>query len=351
MGENRESRDRESGRGDSGNGVSDANGESGANDRNAEARYSLERAIRGGRGGFYSLIASSRAQAAAIKRYVGENIALYDFSRGNRELVEISNLLDREPGRRAYVFLNFHLALWDSGKETWSIDAVRRLNFSRNALSNRGRTLIFCMTPEADALLNRRAYDFYDYIKLFFRFEDEAETAKQEIAAARPEDQSIGVDVKIDFSLPQEELLGLAVTLGNQAEELRQKARYTDALHLCEKQREIREQVLGKDHPDTVTTYNNIGVIYYDMGDYASALEWYQKARKVFESVLGKDHPSTATTYNNIAFVYDSQGDYARALEWFQKALVVFLKRLGTDHPYTKIVRGNIDAVRQKMSE
>jgi tetratricopeptide (TPR) repeat protein len=47
------------------------------------------------------------------------------------------------------------------------------------------------------------------------------------------------------------------------------------------------------------------------------------------EKVLGKEHPHTATTYNNIAEVYDNQGDHPRALEWFHKALAINEKALG----------------------
>ncbi|MBQ7681501.1 MAG: tetratricopeptide repeat protein, partial [Oscillibacter sp.] len=73
---------------------------------------------------------------------------------------------------------------------------------------------------------------------------------------------SVGVDVAVDYTLPREELLSLAVSLGNQARELTGKARYSDALKLCEKQREIREWILGTEHPDTAASYNDIGYIY-----------------------------------------------------------------------------------------
>ena len=175
----------------------------GVKDANDAALFSLTRVLRGGKSGFYLLIASPRTQTAVIRQYAVGNVGVYDFSGEGRELLEISELMDREPGREAYVFLNFHLALWRGGE--WDIDAVRRLNFSRNALAKRNRVLIFCVTPEADALLNRKAYDFYDYIKLRFRFKDEAAPAL-EIITARPQDLSVGVDVVVEV-LDGEELL------------------------------------------------------------------------------------------------------------------------------------------------
>jgi len=70
--------------------------------------------------------------------------------------------------------------------------------------------------------------------------------------------------------------------------------------------------------------------------------EWYQKALAIDEKVLGKDHPDTATTYDNTAGVYDDQGDNAKALEWYQKALDIREKKLGPDHPYTKQTKESI---------
>ena len=54
--------------------------------------------------------------------------------------------------------------------------------------------------------------------------------------------------------------------------------------------------MLGKEHPDTAATYNNIGGVYRAQGDYAKALEYYRKANAVFLSVLGEEHPYTQDT-------------------------------------------------------
>jgi len=77
-------------------------------------------------------------------------------------------------------------------------------------------------------------------------------------------------------------------------------------------------------------------------------LEWYRKALAINEKVLGEEHPDTATTYNNIAGVYSSQGDYPRALEWFQKALIILELRLGNQHPNTIVVIDNMKLIKDK---
>ena len=120
---------------------------------------------------------------------------------------------------------------------------------------------------------------------------------------------------------------------------------YGKALEYLEKAKGIKESKLGKDHPETATTYNNIALVYKNMGDYDKALEYHEKAMEISESKLGKDHPDTATTYNNIALVYEAKGDYDKALEYYEKAKDVFESKLGKDHPNTANTYNNIALV------
>ena len=117
---------------------------------------------------------------------------------------------------------------------------------------------------------------------------------------------------------------------------------YDKALEWYQKALNIREKILGPDHPDTAATYNNIAAVYSKQGEYNKALEWYQKALNIDEKILGPDHPSTATTYNNIALVYNNQGEYDKALEWYLKSFYILRNRLGINHPRTSAVIKNM---------
>jgi len=113
----------------------------------------------------------------------------------------------------------------------------------------------------------------------------------------------------------------------------------------------INEKALGKEHPNTATTYNNIGEIYRVQGDYAFALEYYGKALNIVEKVLGTEHPDIATSYNNMAVVYNNKGDYARALENYEKALNIREKVLGKEHPDTATTYNNMGIVYENKSD
>ena len=65
---------------------------------------------------------------------------------------------------------------------------------------------------------------------------------------------------------------------------------------------DVKEKVLGKEHPSTATSYNNIGLTYNKQGNYPKALEYYQKALNILEKVLGPDHPNTKKTKENMEF-------------------------------------------------
>jgi len=136
--------------------------------------------------------------------------------------------------------------------------------------------------------------------------------------------------------------VNVACLLHNTADIYCEQSAYDRALEWFQRALEIKEKILGSEHPDTAISYNNIGRAYSKHGAYDKALEWYLKALKIREKVLGTEHPDAAASYNNIGFIYDSQGAYDRALEWYLKALEINEKVLGPEHPSTATSYNNI---------
>ncbi len=65
---------------------------------------------------------------------------------------------------------------------------------------------------------------------------------------------------------------------------------------------EARERVLGKEHPETLQSVNNLAVLYQDQGRYQEAGPLFISVRwKPSERVLGKEHPETLRSVNNLA--------------------------------------------------
>ena len=340
--------------------------------------------------GLFLVTASARMQREIARHYSDSPVAIFDYSREERPFRagSFSRLLEREPGKRAYFFLNFQLAIPEQ-------EDVERFNFCRDILARERLNLVFFVNEEAHRRLNRGAMDLYSYIRLFMPFTDELpDEPEPSMPSEAVYDRSTGVTLpEPDFSQPRNRLLTQAIAYGNQGNRCRSEGRYRDAVSFYEAALVIRERLLGDRHPDTAESLNQLGMsyadlgqyekalsanqraldvwrdtlgesnpstaaawnnlagVYDDMGDYPKALEFYRKSLEVKEKVLGTDHPSTATTYNNLGLVYDDMGDYPKALELYQKALAIKEKVLGTEHPDTAITYNNLGLVYDDMGD
>jgi len=56
---------------------------------------------------------------------------------------------------------------------------------------------------------------------------------------------------------------------------------------------EIRQRVLGEEHPDTLGSMNDVAVLYQDQGRYADAETLFKRSLKIREKALGPEHPKS----------------------------------------------------------
>ena len=83
------------------------------------------------------------------------------------------------------------------------------------------------------------------------------------------------------------------------------------ALDYHNKAREIDESL--NDKVGMAKDYTNIGIVYYNLGEYHKALDYHNKAREIHESL--NDKVGMAKDYGNIGLVYYNMGDYDKALD------------------------------------
>ena len=69
------------------------------------------------------------------------------------------------------------------------------------------------------------------------------------------------------------------------------------------------------------TTLNNIGAIYYSLGENQEALDFFNQALALHRAV--GDRNGEARAFNNIGMVYESLGDYQKALDFYNQALTL----------------------------
>ncbi|EKM76770.1 hypothetical protein AGABI1DRAFT_108612 [Agaricus bisporus var. burnettii JB137-S8] len=107
---------------------------------------------------------------------------------------------------------------------------------------------------------------------------------------------------------------------------------------------EKRRQLLGDDHPDTLTSMANLAATYRSQGKWNEAEALEVVVMEKTKQLLRDDHPDTLTSMANLALTYSDQGKWneAEALE-----VVVMEKRkqlLRDDHPDTLTSMANLAA-------
>jgi len=143
----------------------------------------------------------------------------------------------------------------------------------------------------------------------------------------------------------------MANSLNNLANLYSDQGKYEQAEPLYQRALAIMERMQGPEHPDTTQSLNNLAIHYRHQGKYEQAEPLYQRALAIRECVLGPQHPKTAQSLNNLAELYRDQGKYEQAEPLYQRALAIREHVLGPQHPYTRATRKNYANLLQKMGQ
>ncbi|KAF2198551.1 hypothetical protein GQ43DRAFT_434174 [Delitschia confertaspora ATCC 74209] len=84
--------------------------------------------------------------------------------------------------------------------------------------------------------------------------------------------------------------------------------RYKTAEKMFQETLALREKILGKEHPETLTTMNSLALTLSDQEKYAEAEKMHRETLAPGEKVSGKERPETLTTMNNLALTLNRQG-------------------------------------------
>jgi hypothetical protein len=128
--------------------------------------------------------------------------------------------------------------------------------------------------------------------------------------------------------------------LGNQAESASRAGwyllllgEYTTAESFLRLSLEIREKILGREHPDTLTSVSHLGSVLSSQGKYDEAEAMQRQALEGREKVLGQEHPDTLTSVYHLAFLLYRRKYYSAAVGLYQRAYEGYVEVLGAAHP------------------
>ncbi|CAF5003981.1 unnamed protein product, partial [Rotaria sp. Silwood1] len=158
---------------------------------------------------------------------------------------------------------------------------------------------------------------------------------------------------RVTFSLCEKDFMHphIATSYNNIGLVYKDKGDYDNALDYCKQALDIWKQTLPEEHPDIASSYNNIGLIYQDKGDYDNALDCYKKAHDIWKQTLPEKHPHIAITYNNIGLVYKDKGDYDNALDYCKPALGIRKQTLPENHSDIATSYNNIGLIYQNKGD
>ncbi|PNP77903.1 hypothetical protein FNYG_08629 [Fusarium nygamai] len=139
--------------------------------------------------------------------------------------------------------------------------------------------------------------------------------------------------------------------LFNVAEALSIQGRYEGAAKLYRETLEAKEKVLGKEHPSTLMSMNNLALVLRKIGEYKEAEKMHRETLAMMKKVLGKEHPDTLSSMNNLASVLDDMGEYEEAEKIHRETLELKEKVLGKEHPSTLGSMNNLALVLGNMGE
>ncbi|QLE54618.1 tetratricopeptide repeat protein [Nostoc sp. TCL26-01] len=162
---------------------------------------------------------------------------------------------------------------------------------------------------------------------------------------------------------------------------------YEKAEPLARKSYEIRQNVCGKEHPDTIADGAALGSILHGLGKWDEAVKLFEKAITFFDNpsnyqpyevavnlnnlaaslqakgeflpaekayrralsikktVFGDEHPDIAVTLNNLAILLKEQEQRPEAKSILKEALRIFEKTVGSQHPQTILCKKNISSL------
>jgi tetratricopeptide (TPR) repeat protein len=127
--------------------------------------------------------------------------------------------------------------------------------------------------------------------------------------------------------------------------------KYQEAEQMYRQTLKLKEKALGKEHPNTFGSMNNLALVLDSQGKYEEAEQMHRRTLELMEKILGKEHPRTLDSMNNLALVLDNQGKYEEAEQMHRRTLEPREKMLGREHPDTLDSMNNLALVLESQGK
>jgi tetratricopeptide (TPR) repeat protein len=127
--------------------------------------------------------------------------------------------------------------------------------------------------------------------------------------------------------------------------------RVKDAISQLKRVLADREEVLGRDHLDTIVARGSLASAYHSAGKMASALQLYEQACEGYARVLGADDPETLRSRGDQADAYYKAGRLTDATRLLRDTLERCDRVLPPEDPLTRTVRESLTNITGALPE
>ena len=138
----------------------------------------------------------------------------------------------------------------------------------------------------------------------------------------------------------QKEILGLEhpdtlTSMATLASTYWSQGRWDEAEKLELQVMETRKRVLKEEHPDTLLSMANLALTYWSQGRWDEAEKLELQVMETRKRVLKEEHPDTLRSMANLASTYRSQGRKDEAIGLIKTVVDLSTKTIGVNHPDT----------------
>jgi serine/threonine protein kinase/tetratricopeptide (TPR) repeat protein len=127
--------------------------------------------------------------------------------------------------------------------------------------------------------------------------------------------------------------------------------RLDEARVLLEKALATRHAMLGPDHPDTLTSQNDLALVWQKLARHDRAEPLFVEVLQARTARLGLGHSATLTSKHDLAVLYSDQGKYDRAEPLLLEVVQAFTALVGADHQKTLVGKNNLALLYRRKSD
>jgi len=176
-----------------------------------------------------------------------------------------------------------------------------------------------------------RATRLTDFMAGMFQVSDPSEARGNTITAREILDKASN-DISNGLAKDPEAQAQMMHVMGDVYGNLGLTAR-AQALH--QQSMEIRQRVLGPEHPDTLDSRDHLADDLDALGHYAEAEKLERQTLEISRRVLGPDHPDTLRFASSLANTLWQEGRHPEAEKLDRETLAIRRRVLGPEHPDT----------------